>query len=263
MQIVHHEHGERFVKEPILLINIERNEGKECKNACESSIYMRFFYKKKRMNQIVYLGILFLLTYGTLESVAQEWKKTESNRGDTLVVTETYLDASGNPIVDWTETHRIVSEYKNYYMLKMQRFGLNGEPTEDERGGHKQVIFLEKFFKCYDKNGKTLRRVKEPYSYERSNATYCILKYNEHSDLMEVRFYKDNVIENNVAGVYTRIQTNAVESYEGMIHKYQFKYFRRRKKIKEYQYNIRDDYVEMRVLIRVRVKKKKKKKKKR
>lgn len=212
------------------------------------------------MNQIVCLGIFFFLTYGVLDGTAQEWKKTEFNRGDTLVSTEIYVDETGKPIVDSTKTHRIVSEYKNYYLLKMQRFGLNGEPTEDERGVHKQVIFLKKFFKFYDKEGKTLRVVKEPYYYERSNATYYILKYNEHSDLLEVRFYKDNVVENEVAGVYTRMQTNAVESYEGMIHKYQFKYFRRRKKIKEYKYNIRDDYVEMRVLIRVRVKKKRKKK---
>jgi hypothetical protein len=212
------------------------------------------------MNQIAYFGIFFFLIAAVLDSTAQEWKKTEFNRGDTLVSTETCVDETGKPCVDSKGTHRIVSEYKNYYLLKMERFGLNGEPTEDERGVHKQLIFLKKFFKFYDKNGKTLREVKEPYYYERSNATYYILKYNEHGDLLEVRFYKDNVIENDVAGVYTRVQTNAVESYEGMIHKYQFKYFRRRKKIKEYQYNIRDDYVEMRVLIRIRVKKQKEKK---
>lgn len=212
------------------------------------------------MNQIVYFGIFFFLTCTVLDGTAQEWETTEFNKGDTLVSTAVYVDSSGKPIVDSFGTHRIVSEYKNYYLLKMQRFGLNNEPTEDERGVHKQVVFLKKFFKFYDKEGKTLRVVKEPYNYEQSNANYYVLKYNEHSDLLEVRFYEDAVIENGVVGIYIRKQINAVESYNGMIHKYQFKYSRNRRKIKEYQYNIRGDYVELRILIRVRVKKKKPKK---
>ncbi|MBL4649028.1 MAG: hypothetical protein JKY03_04800 [Aureispira sp.] len=212
------------------------------------------------MNQIAYFGIFFFLTCTVLDSTAQEWKTTEFNKGDTLVSTAIYVDESGKSIMDSLGTHRIVSEYKNYYLLKMQRFGLNNEPTEDERGVHKQVIFLKKFFKFYDKKDKTLRVVKEPYYYEQSNANYYVLKYNEHSDLLEVRFYEDAVIESGVVGIYIRKQINAVESYNGMIHKYQFKYSRNRRKIKEYQYNIRGDYVELRILIRVRVKKKKAKK---
>lgn len=209
------------------------------------------------MNRIVYFGIFFFLTSLVLDANAQEWKVTEFNKGDTLVRTEVYVDTMGAPIADSTGTHQIISEYKDYYLLKSERFGLNYEPTEDERGVHKQVIFLKKFFKFYDKEGKPLRVVKEPYSYEQSNATYYILKYNEHSDLLEVRFYKDDVIENEVAGVYVRRQADAVESYKGMIHKYQFKYSRNRKTIKEYRYNIRGDFVEMRILKQVRIKKKK------
>lgn len=208
------------------------------------------------MNQIVYLWFLLFFTCTTLDSTAQEWKITKFNRGDTLVTTEVYVDQEGNPITDSTQTHKIVSEYKNYYLLKSERFGLNGEQTEDERGVHKQVIFLKKFFKFYDKEGNSLRVVKEPYYYEQSNATYYVMKYNEYSDLLEVRFYKEDVIENEVAGVYTKRQADAVESYKGMIHKYQFKYSRNRKTIKEYRYNIRGDFVEMRILKQVRVKKK-------
>jgi hypothetical protein len=208
------------------------------------------------MNQVVYFWVFFFLTYAVLDGTAQEWETTEFNKGDTLVSTKVYLDKAGNPIADSTRTHKIVSEYKDYYLLRLQRFGLNGAPTTDERGVHKQVIFLKKFFKFYDKEGNSLREVKEPYYYEQSNATYCIFKYNEHSDLLEVRFYKDEVIEKEVAGIYVRIQVDAVESYKGMVHKYQFRYSKNRKTIKEYQYNIRGDFIEMRILKRVRVRKK-------
>jgi|VirMetMinimDraft_7_1064189.scaffolds.fasta_scaffold65323_1 hypothetical protein len=212
------------------------------------------------MNQVAYFWVFFFLTYVASNATAQEWKTIESNREDTLVSTAIYVDAAGEPIKDSTGTHRIVSEYKDYYLLKSERFGLHGERTEDERGVHKQVIFLKKFFKFYDKAGKSLLVVKEPYYYEQSNASYSIFKYNEHSDLLEVRFYKDNILIDKNTGIYTRKRSKAVESYTGMIHKYQFKYFRRRKVIKEYQYNIRGDYAEMRIFRRVRVKTKDKKK---
>jgi hypothetical protein len=223
---------------------------------------MRFFIKKSKMNQVVYFWVFFFLIYGVSNGTAQEWKTTEFNRGDTLVSTETYVDVAGEPIADSTRTHQIVSEYKNYYLLKSERFGLNGERTEDKRGIHKKVIFLKKFLKFYNKEGKPLREVKEPYYYEQSNATYSISKYNEHGDLLEVCFYKDNVIVSGVTGIYIRKRSDAVESYTGMTHKYQFRYFRKRKVIKEYQYNIRGDYTEMRILKRIKTKKKKKTNKK-
>lgn len=210
------------------------------------------------MNQVVYFWVFFFSIANVLDGAAQEWKTTEFNKEDTLVSTRVYLDNTGKSIADSTNTHKIVSEYKDYYLLKSQRFGLDGAATADERGVHKQVIFLKKFFKFYDKEGNALREVKEPYYYEQSNATYCIFKYNEYGDLLEVRFYKDEVIEKEVAGIYVRIQVDAVESYEGMVHKYQFKYSKNRKTIKEYQYDIRGDFIEMRILKRVRVRKKKK-----
>lgn len=209
------------------------------------------------MKQTIYfLTFFFLIMHTALESTAQEWKKTEFNKGDTLVHIELYVDEKGKPIADSLGTHKIVSEYKNYYLLKSERFGLDGARTEDHRGVHQQVIFLKKFFKFYDKEGNPLQWVKEPYAYEQSNATYCIFKYNKHSDLLEVCFYKDDVLEKGTAGVYVRKRTDAVESYKGMIHKYQYKYSRNRNTIREYTYNIRGDFVEMRILKRKRIKKK-------
>lgn len=207
------------------------------------------------MNRIIYLFVFLII--GLSSSSAQDWKVVEVNDGDTLVSTAIYVDENDKPIADSTGTHKVISRYKNYYLLKSERFGLSGEPTEDNRGVHRQVIFLKKFFKFYDKEGNPLLQVKEPYAYEQSNATYCIFKYNRHSDLLEVRYYKDNVIEKDVRGVYVRIPTDAVESYKGMIHKYQFKYSKSRKTIREYSYNVRGDFVEMRILKRRRIKKSK------
>lgn len=201
---------------------------------------------------------LFLtMIFGVISTTkAQKWEQHETTKGDTIVRTIIYVDKEGNEIEDSTNTHKIIEKYKDYYLLSSKRFNLKGEPTEDIRGVHHQKIFLMKFFKFYDKNGQSLRLVQDPYYHKQGNATYCIYKYNEHSDLLEVCFYKDELVKDKKTGKVIRNRLDAVAIYKGMIHKYQYKYSRNRKTIKEYSYNLKGEYVERRILKRKRAKKK-------
>ncbi|BDS09902.1 hypothetical protein [Aureispira anguillae] len=211
------------------------------------------------MKQALLVFLCSLCSYG----MAQEWKTTETRSGDTLVQTQIYVNEKGEKIEDSTQTHKIVSKYRNYYLLNWERFRLDGTAAEDERGVHRKVMFLKKFFKFYNKNQKPLRWVRDAYHYEQGNATYCIFKYNERGDLIEVRFYRDKVERDPTTGIIVRNRLNAIEAYEGMVHRYQFKYFWNRKILKEYAYSIKNEFIDKRVFVGKRVNKKRKKKKNR
>lgn len=210
----------------------------------------------------LFLWIVFFCCF-LWEGMAQKWKYSQGEEGDTLVQIQTYVDLEGQGIEDSTQTHKIVSKYKDYYLLSWERFRLDGTAAADRRGVHKKVIFLKRFFKFYDIHGQSLLEVRDPYYYEQGDATYCIYKYNKHSDLLEVCFYKDEVVIDQYTGKETRSRLKAVEAYNSMVHRYHFKYFWNRKILKEYSYSINDRFIEKKVFVRKRIRVGAKKKRKR
>jgi len=189
-------------------------------------------------------------------STAQEWKSTEVAAEDTIVQTQVYVDDKGNPISDTTGTHKIVYKYLKYYLLGWERYSLENKPTEDVRGVHRKEKFW-KYYKFYDKNNQQLSQVKDSYKYDQGNATYCIYKYNEHGDIIEVAYYKDEAVLDKKENVVVRNRVKAVGAYKGMTHKFIYHHSNHSKIIKEHLYGLDNKLQEVKTFKRKPPKKKK------
>lgn len=177
----------------------------------------------------------FFLNLFSSVSLAQSWKTTETKSGDTLIETKILIQ-DNQAVDDTTGTHKIVFKYLNFSLLEWRRYNNHGAPAEDDRGIHKKEKFW-KYFKFYDKNGKQLPFVQDSYSYEHGDATYCTYKYDSHGNLIEVTYYKDEVVYDKDNRFVVRNQINAVDAYLGMGHKYTYEYFNHGKLLKEHIYD--------------------------
>lgn len=187
------------------------------------------------MNPFVFVLVYILLNLCPFSSGAQSWKTTETKSGDTIIETK-ILIKDGQAVSDTLETHKIVYKYLKFSLLEWRRYGINGEPTEDDRGIHRKEKFW-KYFKFFDKNGKQVLTVQDSYFYEQGDATYCIYKYDSHGDLIEVAYFKDEVVYDKNQKFIVRNQINAVDAYLGMGHKYAYEYFQNGRMLKERVYD--------------------------
>jgi YD repeat-containing protein len=186
------------------------------------------------MSSSAFALICFLLNICPFFSVAQSWKTTELKSGDTIIETKILIH-DNQAVHDTTGTHKIVYKYLKFNLLEWRRYDIHGQPAEDDRGVHRKEKFW-KYFKFYDKNNKQLHSVQDSYSYEQGDATYCVYKYDAHGNLIEVTYYKDEVVYDKDNRFVVRNQLNAVDAYLGMGHKYTYEYFQHGRTLKEHVY---------------------------
>jgi len=177
-----------------------------------------------------FISLLFLPS-----AHAQTLKSESFTSNDTLVQVESYWN-DDQPVENKHGVHKIVHKFLNYYLLETRWYKLNGQTTEDERGIHYKRKFW-RHFRFYDRTFKPLQEVVDPYSYEKSDATYCIYNYDEAGRLTKVTYYKDEVDYDQQQRVIARRRLKAVESYETMIHKFTYNHSKNSKILKEYSYD--------------------------
>lgn len=198
------------------------------------------------MHPPIFLLVYILLNLCPFSTTAQSWKTTEVKSGDTIIETKILIQ-DGQHVNDSTGTHKIVYKYLKFNLLEWKRYDAYGQPAEDDRGIHRKEKFW-KYFKFYDKTGKQILTVQDGYSYEQGDATYCIYKYDTHGNLIEVAYYKDEVVYDKNNRFVVRNQINAVDAYLGMGHKYTYEHFQHGRTLKEHVYDRNNTLKETRTL---------------
>ena len=144
------------------------------------------YTEKMNTHKIV---LLLFFTFVSINSFAQKWVSDTINILDTSVIEKIYLNdnlVSENKV----GIHKKVYKSINNRFYSLEYFNLKGLPIENENGIHKEVKYW-KYSKFFNKEGVPLKRVKEYYWHEFSDAEYRIFEYDKKGNLISLSYFKN------------------------------------------------------------------------